>query len=242
MSSMPPPRPRPGDTRRSSNDVGRIGGQSRQRGRDGQRCAVLYSYRRDGGQRGQCLCGGLRQFHYPLGDGGWSRDDAAVNNLDLFIGAGHDGTGALSTHSFFQGKLDEVGLYNRSLTGPEIASLYAIGSGGKCASPVFAGSANKTVECGTPWTFDVPQVINPCASLDPSPTILSTVTNDVLPRVVTRTWLYPNTCGLGSATFSQAVTVAGPCVPSGLRVQGSRFDRSTVQQFAVPRLFASIRG
>ena len=41
------------------DDAGRTGGQFWQRGRDGQRRAVYYSYRRGGGQRRQRLCGGL---------------------------------------------------------------------------------------------------------------------------------------------------------------------------------------
>src|SRR5262249_30124977 len=83
-------------------------------------------------------------------DGSYSGVAApAANNLDLFIGAGHDSTGGLSTYAFFPGKLDEVSFYNRALTPAEIASLYAAGSNGKCVAAVFAGSTQKTVECGT---------------------------------------------------------------------------------------------
>ena len=35
------------------------------RGRDGERCAVFFSFRRGSGQRGQRLCGGLGQQHDP---------------------------------------------------------------------------------------------------------------------------------------------------------------------------------
>ena len=53
-----------GDACGSGDDAGRAGGQRRQRRRDGQRRAVQLS-RRGGGQRGQRLCGGLRQQHDP---------------------------------------------------------------------------------------------------------------------------------------------------------------------------------
>jgi hypothetical protein len=40
---------------------------------------------------------------------------------------------------FFDGSIDEVSLYNRALTGPEIAAIFAAGSAGKCeTAPVIA--------------------------------------------------------------------------------------------------------
>ena len=53
-----------------------LAGSCWQRGRDGQRRAVLSSRRRGGGQRGQRLCGGHWQRHDPQGDAGGGGDDA----------------------------------------------------------------------------------------------------------------------------------------------------------------------
>ena len=59
--------------------------------------------------------------------------------------------GRTALPDFFQGRIDEVSLYNRALTSPEVASLYGAGSLGKCASSAscltLTCPGNLTVPC-----------------------------------------------------------------------------------------------
>jgi len=87
---------------------------------------------------------------------------------------------------------------------------------------------NKTVSCGTTWTFDSPIVTTCCASgIVTSTGVLTnaliiptgTLTNGVCPSVsITQTWLIIDGCG-NSNTCSQTVTVVGCCSNSCLQVQ-----------------------
>ncbi len=79
-------------------------------------------------------------------------------------------------------------------------------------------STNKTVECGTAWSFDLPTWTNACA---PPPgtvsngvvlTIVSTVTNGSCPEVITRTWQGVDDCK-NSDHCSQTVTVVDSTPP-----------------------------
>src|ERR1035437_10628167 len=71
---------------------------------------------------------------------------------------------------------------------------------------------NKTVPCGSTWTFDLPTVSTCCTSNLPgtltnvliTPTGL--VTNGACPKVITQTWQIIDGCG-DSNTCSQIVTV-----------------------------------
>jgi len=63
----------------------------------------------------------------------------------------------LSRH--FDGLIDEVSIYNRALSGGEIASIYTVGAEGKCAgatpSTILTQPASQTVTAGTNVTFSV---------------------------------------------------------------------------------------
>ena len=74
--------------------------------------------------------------------------------------------------------------------------------------PDFGLPGDKTVECGAPWAFDPPQVLDACCGSNVTLVVLSTVTNGTAPCsfVATRTWRATDCCG-NSATNSQAVTV-----------------------------------
>ena len=52
-----------------------------------------------------------------------------LNTAPVTIGATANGAG-----EFFQGVIDEVSIYNRALSGPEIQSIYLADSAGKCSS------------------------------------------------------------------------------------------------------------
>jgi hypothetical protein len=60
---------------------------------------------------------------------------------------------------FYQGSLDEFSVYNRALASNEIASIYLVGSGGKCFAPtaptITAQPTNQTVVVGQAAMFSV---------------------------------------------------------------------------------------
>ncbi len=61
------------------------------------------------------------------------------------------------SHVYFNGQIDEPGIYNRALSGAEIVAIYNAGSAGKCASgPIISGQpASQTVPAGSTATFGV---------------------------------------------------------------------------------------
>ena len=73
-------------------------------------------------------------------------------------------------------------------------------------------ATNKTIECGTSWSFDPPTVVDPCCP-NVQPTILSTVTNGACPQVITRTWQAIDCCN-NTNTCSQTVTVVDTTPPT----------------------------
>jgi hypothetical protein len=119
-------------------------------------------------------------------------------------------------NSIFLGSIDEVELFNRVLAPAEIAGLFNAGSAGKCKTPcatplVINCVTNKTVACGSNWTFDLPTAAS-CCSTNVTLNILSTVTNGVCPQIITRTWVATDACN-NSVTCSQIVTVVDTTPP-----------------------------
>ncbi|MFO1487826.1 MAG: LamG-like jellyroll fold domain-containing protein [Verrucomicrobiota bacterium] len=111
----------------------------------------------------------------------------------------------------FQGAMDEVGLYGCILSSNDIAAIYAAGSSGRAKPPMLACAPDKTVACGTAWSFDPPMPASLCCTnLDI--VILNTVTNGVCPLLLTRTWQATDCCG-NSNLCSQTVTVADTTPP-----------------------------
>ena len=73
--------------------------------------------------------------------------------------------------------------------------------------PVFVCATNKTVQCGTVWTFDAPTATDACSGTNVTVTILNTVTNGTACALaITRTWLATDACG-NTNTCGQTVTV-----------------------------------
>lgn len=81
--------------------------------------------------------------------------------------------------------------------------------------------SNKTVQCGTTWTFDAPVATSCCTNLFDPPsgiltnvliTVTATVTNGVCPKVITRTWQIIDGCG-DTNTCAQVVTVVDTTPP-----------------------------
>ena len=77
---------------------------------------------------------------------------------------------------------------------------------------------NKTVQCGSKWTFDQPAASSCCASNFSGTTTnvlitsIGAVTNGVCPQIITNTWLISDACG-HTTTCSQTVTVVDTTPP-----------------------------
>ena len=79
-------------------------------------------------------------------------------------------------------------------------------------------ATNKTVDCAAPWSFNPPTATNACCPASGTPpnvviSVVSTVTNGICPRVITRTWRGVDDCGQ-IATCSQTVTVVDTTAPT----------------------------
>ncbi len=81
-------------------------------------------------------------------------------------------------------------------------------------APVITCASNKTVECGTAWSFDTPTAIDACSGTNVGISVVSTVTNSgPCPLVIVRTWQAMDYCS-NSAFCSQTVSVADTTPPS----------------------------
>jgi hypothetical protein len=80
--------------------------------------------------------------------------------------------------------------------------------------PVITCAGGKTVQCGSPWSFDPPAATDACSGTNVSVIVLNTVTNGAGPcsQIITRTWQAADCCG-NTATCSQTVTIAGVAPP-----------------------------
>jgi hypothetical protein len=72
---------------------------------------------------------------------------------------------------------------------------------------------NKTVLCGTAWTFDPPTGFDNCSGTNVTVTVAGTVTNGSCPLLITRTWTLTDLCG-NTNTWSQSVTVVDNTPPT----------------------------
>ena len=113
---------------------------------------------------------------------------------------------------------------------PWSGQIYTSDTSDCTTTPLILNCAtDKTVECGTAWTFDSPSALGGCSGDNVSLTILSTLTNGVCPEVITRTWQATDACN-DTATCSQTVTVVDTTPPVLVGV----LPDATVQCDAVP--------
>ena len=93
-----------------------------------------------------------------------ARVEGNISNTGMFL----IGQNNMNGGSSFAGAIDEVEVFNRVLGTNEIASIFNAGTAGKCkctSVAVLACATNKTVECGSSWTFDAPTVVsNTCGT------------------------------------------------------------------------------
>jgi autotransporter-associated beta strand protein len=81
-------------------------------------------------------------------------------------------------------------------------------------APVINCATNKTVECGSAWSFDDPSALDACSGTNLTVGILSTVTNGTAcSKDITRTWQATDPC-TNSSTCSQTVTVVDTTPPN----------------------------
>ena len=126
------------------------------------------------------------------------------------------GSRSSSVSGLFAGCIDEVEVFVRELATNEVQGLFLAGAAGKCKTPMLVCAPEKTVECGSDWSFDPPEVNYPCGCTNVAVIVLNTVTNGdpVVPcsQHITRTWQATDCCS-NSSTCSQTVTVVDSTPP-----------------------------
>lgn len=78
--------------------------------------------------------------------------------------------------------------------------------------PVPSCAADKTVVCGTTWTFDTPTAIDACCGTNVTIQVFSTVTNGSCAPTITRTWELTDCCS-NHVFCSQSVTALDTTPP-----------------------------
>jgi uncharacterized repeat protein (TIGR01451 family) len=102
-----------------------------------------------------------------------------------------------------------------------------------CLNPPLTCAANKTVECGSAWTFDPPSTSDAAAAA--SLAIVSTVTNGACGNTfsATRTWTATDACG-NVSQCSQTVTVVDTTAPVITCVANKTIEFGTAWTFDAP--------
>jgi uncharacterized repeat protein (TIGR03803 family) len=144
----------------------------------------------------------------------------------------HDGTGYTVLWS-----LGAAGLYmyaglisgsDGALYGTTFGGGYGYGTVFKLASPYA-------------WDFDAPTATDACSGTNVTITILSTVTNGVCPKLITRTWRATDACG-NTNTCSQTVTVADATPPVITCPGNKTVVCGSVWDFDMPSVFDACSG
>ena len=115
------------------------------------------------------------------------------------------------------------------------------GSGGATSSKVTCAN-NKTVVCGTDWSFDPPTVVSSCSNFNATVTPLSTVTNGAgCSPVITRTWLVTDQCGT-SNVCSQTVSFINTNPPILICAHNKTVQCASSWNFNLPLAFDACGG
>jgi hypothetical protein len=142
----------------------------------------------------------IRLYDGPVGGSlslvltGQARPNAA-NNAALLIGSSYP---IASSKGFFKGAIDEVEIFNRALTLPELDLIFKAGSAGKCATVIPTPTATRTstpspTATKTPTPIPSPTATrtstpSPTATKTPTPTPSPTATRTPTPSpTVTKT-------------------------------------------------------
>jgi hypothetical protein len=80
--------------------------------------------------------------------------------------------------------------------------------------PTLTCATNKTVQCGTPWTFDLPVATDNCCT-NPSISVVSTITNGTpCDYTISRTWVAIDCCQNRSIPCTQIVRIVDTLPPT----------------------------
>jgi hypothetical protein len=139
-----------------------------------------------------------------------SHPNSLVNPSPFLVG-----TTPLGGATSWLGCIDEVEFFLRAITPTEVQGIYNARTAGKCKTNCAGGlvltcSTNKTVECGSTWTFDAPTASSCCGT---NITLtFTTLTNGACPQLITRTWTASDLCG-NTNTCTQTVTLVSTQAP-----------------------------
>jgi hypothetical protein len=109
----------------------------------------------------------------------------------------------------------------------------------QCPPPVLTCASNKTVECGTSWTFDPPTVIDPCCPTYSLATFDST--NGSCPQNISRVFVLTDCKGM-TAVCTQTVSVLNTRPPSIACPPTKTYECGTPWTFDPPTVTAPCCG
>lgn len=104
-------------------------------------------------------------------------------------------------------------------------------------APVIVCPTNKTVPCGSVWSFDAPTATDNCSGTNITFTVVSTVTNGICPKTVTRTWRAVDLCGNQSSPCSQTMTLLDMIAPAINCVSNKTVQCNTAWSFDMPTAY-----
>ncbi len=161
------------------------------------------------------------------------------------IGASPEPFRTLGYARTWNGVIDEVKIWCRALSAPEILAAYVAGGPdvrcGCVEPPMITCLPDFGVLCGTPWNFNTPTAHDVCCDTNATVTILKTETNGTCPMFITRTWVATdchgntNTCSQTVAVIDNTPPIFGSATPSPNLVPNPGFENHT----ACPSTFNS---
>ena len=99
--------------------------------------------------------------------------------------------------------------------------------------PILTGITNKTVECGSAWSFDPPYAWDACSGSNVVVIPIATTTNGECPWIITRTWLATDTCG-NTNSCMQIVTLIGTAPPVLTGITNKTVECGSAWEFDLP--------
>ena len=112
--------------------------------------------------------------------------------------------------------------------------------------PVLTCASNKTVQCGSQWTFDPPTALDACCGTNVTVNVISTTTNGACPQIITRTWEARDCCQ-SKAICSQVVTVVDTVPPvincaalQALAITSTNGCDGVIPNFCLPQYYSDL--
>jgi hypothetical protein len=139
----------------------------------------------------------------------WQRNDTNLTDGGYYSGVTTSDLTVSGVDSSVLGDYRCV-VSNQSGTTPSSAVALTISD---ATPPVLACGTNRTVEGGSPWSFDPPLAFDAFSGTNVTVTLAGVQTNAGYPQVITATWVATDPCG-NTNTCSQAVTILPPPAPT----------------------------